>query len=124
MSGDAAPTLAQKKKNLDADSIYYLDMMQSNIPLTRERGVSGYKKARRARYFLEGCSHCGEPFANHPGLWTLNTEARVGDKETVNTGIFEVCYIIEVRKDRMNYLGHKVEPLDPCDEEFMEDISS
>ncbi len=41
-----------------------------------------------------------------------------------NTGTFKVCYILERREDKTNYLGHKVEADNPCDGAFMEDISS
>jgi hypothetical protein len=90
----------------------HLDVMsQKEIDIAK-----GYVDAR--------CDHCGDLLGNHPGLWTLNTGVKIGDIEKVNTGYFEVCRILERRQDRINYVGHRVAPLDGCDEDYMKDISS
>ena len=122
---DMPPTPAQKRNFLKNQLTYYKWQAEnSEIPETRERCQRRYEETLVSQHFFEGCDNCGEPFANHPGLWTLNADAQVGDKEKVNTGIFEVCYILKRLSDRTNYLGHRVEATNPCDDDFMEDIST
>lgn len=75
-------------------------------------------------YVTPRCDYCGDILGNHPGLWTLNIDVKIGDIEKVNTGYFEVCLILERRHDRVNYVGHRVLPLDGCDEDYMQEISS
>lgn len=118
-------TPTQQRNRLKLQLIYYRELAEiSPIPETRERCQKRYEEVLCSQFFLDGCNNCGEIFANHVGLWTLNADAQVGDKEKVNTGIFEVCYILKRLSDRTNYMGHRVEAVNPCDDEFMEEIST